>query len=125
MLTTTVTTIASSTTTPTLPNRQHRACSRFLPGPGSVGVRGSRPLSSTKKDGGVRCGVGGAAWVGVGRGAVAARWRALSMCRGRRWGIGMISRVLTAVRSDRDRLVWREGVAVVAGRGGSATGGLG
>ena len=92
---------------------------------GSVGVRGSSPLSSTKKDGGVRCGVGGAAWVGVGRGAVAARWRALSMCRGRRWGIGMISRVLTAVRSDRDRLVWREGVAVVAGRGGSATGGLG
>src|SRR5271166_6801601 len=28
----------------------------------------------------------------------------------------------TAVRSDRDRWVWREGVAVVAGRGGPATG---
>jgi hypothetical protein len=44
---TTVTTVGPSTTPPTAPKCTYRAWSRLLPAPGSVGVRGSSPLSST------------------------------------------------------------------------------
>ena len=49
VLTTTVTTIARPTTVATDPFWAYRAWSRIPPGPGSVGVRGSSPLSSTRK----------------------------------------------------------------------------
>src|SRR5271166_5993603 len=99
--------------------------------PGGGAARSGAPRLGRQRCGGgvvgfdaanVRCGVVGTAGVAVGRGAVAARWRALSTCRGAGWGTRMLSGVLTAVRSDRDRWVWREGVAVVAGCGGPATG---
>jgi hypothetical protein len=47
ILTTTATTVAASTTSPTAQFLAYRAWSRPLPAPGSVGVRGSSPLSST------------------------------------------------------------------------------
>jgi hypothetical protein len=46
-LTTTVTTVGPSTTSPTAPKCTYRAWPRLLPAPGSVAVRGSSPLSST------------------------------------------------------------------------------
>jgi hypothetical protein len=72
--------------------------------------------------------------VGFGRGAVAARWAALLTCRGAGWGTRMLSHVLTAVRSDRDRWFgervspwWRAvavqppGAGVAEEKGGPAT----
>jgi hypothetical protein len=47
ILTTTVTTVAASTTSPTPQFAAYRDWSRLLLAPGSVGVRGSSPLSST------------------------------------------------------------------------------
>jgi hypothetical protein len=47
VLTTTLTTVAPSDTSATAPESTYRAWSRLLPAPGSVGVRGSSPLSST------------------------------------------------------------------------------
>src|SRR5271167_2866996 len=49
ILTTTLTTVARPTTPTTARKRSYRAWSRIPPAPGSVGVRGSSPLSSTQK----------------------------------------------------------------------------
>ena len=64
-------------------------------GPGIGAARSGAPRLGCRLCGGgvvgfdaanVRCGVVGAAGVAVGRVAVAARWRALSTCRGAGWG---------------------------------------
>jgi hypothetical protein len=49
VLTTTVTTVGPATTPATAPRCTYRAWSRLLLAPGSVGVRGSSPLSSTSR----------------------------------------------------------------------------
>ena len=49
ILTTTLTTAARPTTPTTAEKWSYRAWSGNPPGPGSVGVRGSSPLSSTRK----------------------------------------------------------------------------
>ena len=50
VLTTTATTVIPPASTPTAWNTRYHAWSGSLPAPGSVGVRGSSPLSSTHPD---------------------------------------------------------------------------